>query len=362
MKLRIKYGLPSLFFLMMATSCTMMHQDLDDCPVGLYLTFQYDYNLERADMFNDHVGSVTVYVYDTNGHYLTKQEEANTASYLPLQSTDYRMHMDLPAGRYQLLVVANDKSYEETLLEGANFVRNEPQEGDAVEDFCLLLDRMQEGTRYRVDHKGTPLDDLWMGRLLEEDGTTMKVVDVYDTKPTYDTVSLVRDTKRINVTLRELQEPELMDIANFDMRIYDRNSHILWDNSLNERDTVYYTPYATWNTEDRETSAEGRTTTATGRMAHAEFMTSRIIYHERAEDDAVLSVVNKESGVEVIRINLADVLSRLASSETDYSPQEFLDRGYEYQLSFFLQGDRWVYAQLSISTLSWSVRIQNTEL
>lgn len=46
------------------TSCDMMTEDRDDCPMGLYLNFKYDYNLERADMFNDHVGAVDVYVFD----------------------------------------------------------------------------------------------------------------------------------------------------------------------------------------------------------------------------------------------------------------------------------------------------------
>ena len=78
MKRGIKLGLWVISLWAMATSCTMMHQDLDGCPVGLYLTFAYDYNLERADMFNDHVGSVTVYVYDSTGHYVTMQVEVNT--------------------------------------------------------------------------------------------------------------------------------------------------------------------------------------------------------------------------------------------------------------------------------------------
>ena len=46
------------------TSCDMMHEETDYCPYGLYLTFKYDYNLQRADMFNDHVGSVTLYIFD----------------------------------------------------------------------------------------------------------------------------------------------------------------------------------------------------------------------------------------------------------------------------------------------------------
>lgn len=30
----------------MTTSCSMMQDDLDDCPTGLYLSFKYDYNLQ----------------------------------------------------------------------------------------------------------------------------------------------------------------------------------------------------------------------------------------------------------------------------------------------------------------------------
>ena len=67
----------------MTTSCSMMQDDLDDCPTGLYLSFKYDYNLQRADMFNDHVGAVTVYVFDEEGRYVTKQEEANVPGHAP---------------------------------------------------------------------------------------------------------------------------------------------------------------------------------------------------------------------------------------------------------------------------------------
>ena len=42
-------------------SCSMMTEDLSDCPTGLYVNFVYDYNIQRADMFKDHVGGLTLY-------------------------------------------------------------------------------------------------------------------------------------------------------------------------------------------------------------------------------------------------------------------------------------------------------------
>ena len=93
-------------------------------------------------------------------------------------------------------------------------------------------------------------------------------------------------------------------------------------------------------------------------------MTSRIMYHEDPADDGVLSVTNKLTGVEVIRVNLPDLLCRLRTSEDvyRYSPQEFLDRGYDYQLDFYLKGDRLAYVNISISVLGWSQRVQFEDL
>ena len=67
----------------LSTSCDMMHDETDDCPTGLYLSFKYDYNLQRADMFNDHVGAVSVYVFDETGHYVTCREVKNEGDYRP---------------------------------------------------------------------------------------------------------------------------------------------------------------------------------------------------------------------------------------------------------------------------------------
>ena len=43
-----------------------------------------------------------------------------------------------------------------------------------------------------------------------------------------------------------------------------------------------------------------------------------------------------------------------------YTPQEFLDRAYDYKLQFFLQDGKLKYAYITISVnaLSWSQRIQ----
>lgn len=312
------------------TSCDMMTEDRDDCPMGLYLNFKYDYNLERADMFNDHVGAVDVYVFDENG-------------------------------KYKFIVLAGQNSYSEQMESGrARFVRSDLTAGDDMTALDVRLETTQQGSdMLLVDNHGLPLDTLWHGMEVEP-------VEVFAGKPTYHTISLMRDTKKINVTMRELDDPTQMDVANYDMTITDRNSHILWDNSLDETSTVVYTPHATWNTDDRTPAFDhnGDPIDGVGKIAHADFMTSRILYHADAKDDGILSIVNKNTNMEVVRVNLPDLLSRLRTSEEiyRYSEQEFLDRGYDYQLDFYLKGDRLAYVNISISVLGWSKRVQFEEL
>ena len=71
----------------------------------------------------------------------------------------------------------------------------------------------------------------------------------------------------------------------------------------------------------------------------------------------------KKTNTQVADINLPDYLAQgRNSTEQQYSEQEFLDREYVFKLDFFLKGDTWDYVNLSISVLSWSVRIQNINL
>ena len=326
------------------TSCEYIHEDLEPCPSGLRLTFEYDYNLHRSDMFADHVGSVTVYLFDDAGSFLFSQTENGDV----LAQDGYEMNLELSPGKYSYVVSALQRPYEETLMDGANFIRTEPSVGETMA--ILTHELGHDETPHYVEHEGLPLDTLWHGMRVEP-------IEVKIDQITRDTVSLMRNTKQISVSLREIDEPSRIDVDKYDFRILDRNARLLWDNSVDESDTIIYTPYATHNSEDR---TKPSTEEGIGRMAHADFMTSRILYHDKAEDDAILSITNRETGVEVIRINLADMLSRLrtAADIYRYSPQEFLDRGHDYQLTFFLKGDTWEYVNVEISVLSWAKRIQ----
>lgn len=336
------------------TACTdWLYDDRSGCDSGVYLTFRYDYNLQRADMFADHVGGVTVYVFDAEGRYVTRQSESNTAAHAPLRDRNYCMHLDLPAGEYRFLAVAMQRNVEIAQQAGsgrARFLLTEPGVDGRMEEFGVTLEHAADGT---VTHGKMPLDTLWMGR-------TAVPLRTCDLRAVHDTIDLMRHTKHISVVLRDLDGEEGTDVSDYDFRIDDRNLRLRYDNSVDETEAAVYTPYATWNTTDKETDGG----TPVGRMAHADFMTSRLLWHERAADDATLTVTHRESGNEVIRVNLPDLLARLRTSDElhTYTEQEFLDRAYDYRLTFFLREGRWVEVQLEISVLNWSVRMQNVDI
>ena len=338
--------------LTVVTSCNdMWHQDYSDCPNRVYVKFKYDYNLQRAATFNHQVGQVTLYVFDDKGNYITQQTETNSALSSPLKDPNYVMHVEnLQPGKYQFLALAGQNAYADQLQSGrAKFVRTELAKGDNIKKLEVNLDHQSRGDYDEVENHAMPLDTLWHGKMLES-------VEVSSSEAAYATIPLVRDTKKINVALRDLDSPQDMDVNDYTMTIEDHNARILWDNSLDESRKVVYTPHATWNTVDE---------TEQGKIAHADFMTSRILKHDDYKQDGHLLIKSKETGNTVVNVNLPDLLSRLRTSEEySYSAQEFLDRAYDYKLQFFIQGGKlkYCYITISVNVLSWSKRIQFEEL
>ena len=354
----------------MLSSCNdLMHDDLPPCDMGVDLQFKYDYNVQRADMFNDHVGGVCVFVFDEQGNLVARQDAANEGKSQPLKDPNYAMRIDLQPGKYRFATFAFQKKYEETRTHnGAKFRIAIPQVGSDIKDLNVRLDRTSPNRRNVqspdgndpednpavVENQSLPLDTLWQG-------LSDHLVEVKDLQVTKHTISLVRDTKQLTVRLHQLNEPTNINADDFSYQITDANGYINYDNSLLPDEELTYTPYKTWTTEF--TTPEG---TVQERTAHAALMFSRLVLHPVTENEknAILSIWNKKTGEEVVRINLADCLAqgRGAFENMNYSAQEFLDREYDYKLDFFLKGDQWQYMQLGISILDWSKRIQRADL
>ncbi len=377
-------------------ACTMMEEDRSDCPTGLYVRFVYDYNTQRADMFKDHVGYVTVYVYDESGNKVAEKSVANTLATMPLAQYGYTMHFteaELPAGhRYRLQAVAMQKDWDEALATpGAKYRRNNPTNATSL---TISLDHepaTTPGAATSGVSNAAPLDTLWHTlKVMSLEPTygysapampkTTKPYSVYPVEDqmvtlrpgyaTYATISLIRDTKHLNVTLRQLDNPADINADDYEVTIVDDNAVLGADNSLLPGDSLLYTPYAQWTTcyDEDGTHLEGDIHPATrstvlNRTAHYNLMFNRLMYDDDSAKCAKLRIRNKQTGETVALINLPSILAECRiSPEWNYSAQEYLDREYDYELDFFLKGSEWQYVDIHIHILSWTKRKQNVVL
>lgn len=347
---KLRRGFAMVAILATTASCSWISEGLEPCPTGLHLRFVYDYNMMRSDVFRDHVGEVTAYVFGSDNKLVTMQTEDNPSA---LETYGYEMAFDnLQPGNYRVVALAFQRKGEEREnIPGAKFRYPSLVKGDPLHKLEVTLDRIQESGGYVVENKNHSLDTLWMS--YQE-----HFVEVKEQEITKETVGLMRDTKNLTVSLRQIEKPTEVDCSDFEIRITDNNGRFNFDNSLLPDDKLTYTPYAQWNTEFTDDNGK-----VVQRAAHADLSYSRVMYYDDWKRNARLYIYNKRTQKLVVDINLPDFLAQGRSmNEQIYSPQEFLDREHTYKLDFFLRGDTWDNVELRISVLSWALHIKNVSL
>ena len=376
----IQRGLQMVVVAALLAGCDMMKEDMSDCPTGLYVNFVYDYNIQRADMFKDHVGHVTLYVFDEEDRLVAQRSVSGSE----LSVYGYNVHFTeqelAPDHLYRLTAVAMQTDWNEALTTmGAKYRKPTLSKGDMRQQLCVSLDRLpaKEGTNYcEVPMENAPLDILWHTKQVMEatapglptstkyresatgEAVTnaTEAVSLVHGKPAYATVSLVRDTKHLNISLRELDKPEDVDDDDYEVFIIDANGDLDCENRVvTPTDSLIYRPYAQWTDE-----FDAGGTIGVERSAHYDLMFNRLMYSTTVDDNAVLCIRKRSTREEVAVINLPYILcqGRTAYEIYNYRPQDYLDREYDYRLEFFLRNDRWEYINVCIDVLSWAKRIQ----
>ena len=378
-------GVLLLIAAMLMNSCSMMTEDLSDCPTGLYVNFVYDYNIQRADMFKDHVAGLTLYVYDESDRLVAER----TVSGSELSRYGFYIHFTeeelAPNHWYRLQAVAMQKDWEEALFTiGSKYRKAEMGIGSDRKDFRVMLDRFQTDSQnpYHEVSTEAPLDTMWhtLTTLVAEKEflpaatqyhlksksavktNGVESVDLVRGMPTYATVSLIRDTKHLNISLREIDHPEMVNHENYDITILDDNADVDFENNvISPNDSIVYRPYAQWTTV---VESDGRTTA--DYSAHYDLMFNRLRYNTTTQKNAVLCIRKRSTGEIVALFNLPYILcqGRMAYEINNYQPQEYLDREYDYRLELWLKGERWqegAFITVCVDVLSWARRIQYIE-
>lgn len=347
------------------SSCSMMTEDLPECETLVRVSFKYDYNIQRADMFHDHVGMVRLFVIDADNETVVRDVTYSNRDNNDILTTDRNRYFtvtfnDLPQGRnYRFMAVALQRPYDETLAPATDkFIGTFPALGENANKLQMRLTRsddIDEQGRHRVTAPDCGLDTLWIGNTFDaihvpEHSNSNQIIA--------DTISMVRDTKYLSLTLRQLDAPTAISDDMFRVEITDNNGYLAWNNNLLPDDNLLYTPHAQWTSEVLNSDNE-----VTERAAHFDISFSRLMYY-MGEGNASLRIFRTTDNVCVADINLPSILSqgRNAFEIYNYSPQEYLDREYDYDLDLFLLESEWKYISVKVNIVAWAIRIQNNKL
>ena len=419
-RMNLKSWLIALAAVGTLTSCDEIMEDRDDCPTGLYVTFVYDYNIQRADMFKDHVGGLTLYVYDESDKLVASKTMGGS------QLSKYGSYIHFTEGElapghdYRLMAVA----FQDDMLSanGAKYRMTGNNIGDQWKQFFINLDHepnlVVDGARsitraaanYHWVSNAAQLDTLWhtlttyttpadsmpmtsypsmltpakTDYTWQRDGSIkssgVERVRVVKDEPTYATMSLIRDTKHLNITLRAIDnenaEDNMVKAEDYIVEIVDNNSQLNCENNLsNPADTLVYRPYRQWNT-----SFVGTDQVASEQAAHYDLMFNRLVYKNASVQDdkyailneediakarnAVLLIRKKDTGEIIFGINLPYILSSGRTyQERYYHYQEYLDREYDYRIQFILKGGRideiQLFLGMHVHIIPWATRQQH---
>lgn len=321
----------NLILVIGCVSCSTIFKDQSYCPKGVSLMFNYNYNMEYVNSFPTKVHCVSVYVFDENGQFVDLYEETSKL----LRHEDYRMDMELDAGRYTLLayggIACPENSFDITSYQTKS-------SGSSINDMYVNL-------RHDDFTSDKSLHGLFYGATEIEVPSTDEYIK--------DTVYMVKNTNNIRLVLQQMNGKSL-ESDDFIFSITDDNSCLDKTNAVISKGLVTYKPWAKGETivgvaEDGETPIS---------VAYAELSTSRLT----TGTSPILRVQNAETGEDIINIPLNNYLLLLKSDlYSDMDSQEFLDRESEWSLVFFLDdGLRWINTKIVVN--NWVVRINHSEM
>ncbi|MCR4810798.1 MAG: FimB/Mfa2 family fimbrial subunit [Prevotella sp.] len=407
-RLIIQKGFVAALAALALSSCDMMTESLDDCPTGLYVNFVYDYNIQQADMLKDHVGGLTLYVYDESERLVAsktmgKGQLSKYGSYIHFSEQELA-----PGHSYRLMAVAFQN--DQLSADGAKYRLTGNNIGDQWSQFFINLDHSttRAADNYYSVSNAAPLDTLWHTLTTLTSPAEAQPLQLYPTmltpakceyswqrdgsiktngvetvslvcgEPTYATVALIRDTKHLNITLRALNDnvaDNQVTDKDYTVEIFDNNAQLDCQNNLtNPNDTLVYTPYRQWTT-----SFIGTDQVVSEQVAHYDLMFNRLVYKNASVTDdqyailnpedianarnAVLLIRKKDTGDIIFGINLPYILSSGRTyQECYYHYQEYLDREYDYRLQFIIKGGRveeiLLFIGAEVHIIPWAKRTQ----
>lgn len=371
------------------TSCSMINEDLEPCaPAPNTITtvnFVYDYNMMEQDLFDDHVGSVYLYVFNSKGIFQFRQSahkaDMNGGIDFSMQFDTTYMH---PGHTYQLVAVAqgNHMGYDASLDTPGFTLQTDMVPGEStIEDYRIKLDRDDDGTydfgvvnfKDAYGNNSEMIDTVWTTK---PDEVQIAKIPYIEYKPQAQklpdnevtvTIPMMRITNSITINLiadnftQETDPDDYMFLIDFpngngtiDFTGTTYPYQELFYRSLRKKVIEYdskkvgdaYVPES--ENPDTKTRADDEKVYA----IQALFGVSRL----QVTDDSSLQIRDPKTNEIIAQIdNFSSFLAEYF--EHAYDDQEFLDREYDFQVDIALKDNNIYWIQCGCSILGWAKRI-----
>ncbi len=335
-KLRNKLRLAAIGLAAFAvTGCdSVIYDDLDECPSGLQLRFEFNYNLLKADAFASQVKSVNVWAFDKSGAFVW----AGAASGEILTRPDYIMETPLGEGVYDFVAWCG-------LEDNADFnlASYEPASKEDLEIKLRMIE--SDGLNISSSH----FKSLFNGVVTDVN----YVVDPQEPSVMTVTVPLIKDTNDIAVMLCHLDGSPI-DSRDFSVTFTYADSYLAWNNIVEPScPTVTYTP---WSTLYGETTSSPYSPDPISDKVRStllwELSTSRLI----EGGDAYLDIVRNEDNDTIIHVPLIEYFLLAKGTRFDeFGKQEYLDRCDDYSALFFIDSNKTWDKSVFVFINSWAL-------
>ena len=364
------------------TSCDLMHDNTPPCATDPQVTtvvnFVYDYNMDGVDLFDSHVGSVYLYIFDKNGVFISRHEK-NLADLDPA-NPDFSMTFDNTTSEikmgetYQFVAMAQGKhdGYDDNEDTPGFKVLHEMIPGQStIHDYVIRLNRDDKMfddfgvVDYRDDYSETDamIDSVWSTKPDEVQVHTIPYLkaafDSYEQIPDHVEevkIPMMRITNNIEVALVSPDFSTETSPKDYDILIYFPNGNGTIDftgDLITELSQPLYYRALRKRVDTFDGSTPGRAGDGRGNYAiYATFGVSRLQYNDGAE----LQIRHPETHELIASIpNITNYFNEYGN--TDYSdPQEYLDREFNFRINIGITSQQTLWwSQVGIGINDWAV-------
>lgn len=386
---RIAALMTGALLLSTAVSCDMINENLDPCAPNANcftkITFKYDYNMKNTDWFNDHVGSVYLYIFDDKGIFLHKDSlfRVNMGNKIDF-SFEYDTTLLKSGHSYQMVAMAigNREGFAASLTTPSFTLVGEPmKEGEStIEQYRVRLDRKHpDGTSGvgEFEYKNiygdteTMIDTIWSTKPDEVQYVNIPSITYVPSVEKREDfrqnveIPMMRITNAITVNLVNSSFTHDTDPEDYKMIIHfpEGNGTIDFTGTVYPFEPLDYRTlrknlitYIPGNIREPSNPDEVRGGTRAEQSQYAVqgiFGVSRLM----TRDESSLQIYDSKNGQLLHEIqNFSAFLAQAFNIENEEEAQDYLNREYNFEVTLGVVESQIAWIDVYLEVAGWYVR------